>query len=356
METMYLGFTFYGNADNSNIGDDLMLAGFIRSLKILGRKFKLIPSCSDFAIYQKIRFPEVLWKYRTVHDYLRNQPIKSQSLQSRYWVGVGGTPFQLSCGDWAIKFFKNNIMKLNSFPVKIMINVGAESEIKPRHKDFSIIAKTFDKISARDAHSASIIRCLGVAENKIFTGADLSNIVLSDFGNKNVHKPFKLGIVLASDSLSFADLRAVATFLKRLRYPAAFIPNEVKEDSFVYVKLLFYFPWAGLDAKIKLLMPPYLNGKFYQLLKPYSLCETVISARYHALLTAAWFGCKVAAIARTSKVLALAKLLNVPYCDLPITYEKLNFLQKKASRVPRDILVGLKEKALEGVSFALDIG
>ena len=353
---MYLGFDFYGSPDNSNIGDDLMLLGFIQALKILKKhNIKLFASCPKFAVYQKIRFPEVLWKYKTTHNF-RGEPINSQiSLLSGYWVGVGDTPFQLSCGDWFLKFFQSNLDKINSFPMKVMVAVGAESEVKPRHKDFSIIAKIFDKISVRDAHSASIIRSLGVEENKIFTGADLANISLSNICRKNKNRPFKLGIVLASDTLSYADLKAVASFMWRIRYPSAFIPTDVKEDSVIYLNLLFQFPWARIDTKIRLLMPPYFNGKFYQLLKPYSLCETVISARYHGLLTAAWSGCKVAAIARTSKVCALARVLNVPYCDLPLTYEKISFLKKKASRVSRDILVGLKKKALEGVSFALDI-
>ncbi len=89
------------------------------------------------------------------------------------------------------------------------------------------------------------------------------------------------------------------------------------------------------------------------LVRPFGECKTILSSRYHGLLTAAWFGCKVGAIGRSSKVVALAKLLEVPAIVPPIKTGDLERLEKMAVRVAPERLQELHKAALTGVSFCL---
>jgi hypothetical protein len=71
------------------------------------------------------------------------------------------------------------------------------------------------------------------------------------------------------------------------------------------------------------------------------------------LLTGAWAGCKIAAIGRSSKVSALARQLEVPYCIPPLTIDKLKELQSQAVAVDPKRLSQMSETARAGIAFAL---
>jgi len=351
--SVYVGFDFWGHG---NIGDDLMIAGFQKALSSYqGVQFKTHIATSYFMESQKIRFPNISW-YRELPD---NSQDKAAGIHST-WVGPGATPFQLTCGDYVLKYWLEQLPFIKTFDRKCLVNVGAEQEIEPEKERFSLIANSFDKISTRDQHSADILtKMLGLPGSKVYSGSDLANIILADYVDKNrsSKKKFNLGVIIAGDTLSDEDIAGVKDFLVTRWRPTAFIAGDMREierhECYIYKQMIADLGW-WTKRKLVLSVPDYINGDLRALLSPIDDCSTIISSRYHGLLIAAWMGCKVAAIARSSKIPPLAKELQIPVCYPPLTVRKLEAMQKEACVVSRNILIKAKEKALEAVRFGMD--
>ena len=81
----------------------------------------------------------------------------------------------------------------------------------------------------------------------------------------------------------------------------------------------------------------------------------MISTRYHGVLAAAWAGCKVGAIARSSKVKFLADDLGIPYVSPPLTEERIYQLYKSCVKVSRKRLTSAYDNAVSGFSYLLGL-
>ena len=351
--SVYVGFNFWGHG---NIGDDLMIAGFQKALTSCpGVQFKTHIATSYFIESQRLRFPDIAW-HRELPDNARD---RASGIHTT-WVGPGATPFQLTCGDYVLKYWLEQLPFIKTFDRKCLVNVGAELEIEPEKEQFSLIARSLDKISTRDQHSADImINMLGVDASRVYSGADLANIILADYmeQSKKAQKRFHVGVIIAGDTLSGEDIDGVKDYLVTRWRPVSFIAGDVRDlerhECHIFKQMTADLGW-WTKRKLVLSIPDYMNGDMRALLLPIADCSTVISSRYHGLLIAAWMGCKVAAIARSSKIPPLAKELQIPVCYPPLTRRKLETMQKEACVVPQKILIEAKEKALEAVRFGMD--
>ena len=333
-----------------------MVAGFLSALDEL----KLIPRIQLTATTawnvksQILRFPEISWI-----DVSKGakQDLFDPSCHE-CWAGVGDTPLQLSCGDWFLNKMLANTKIISGFSKKVLINIGAESEIMSRKEDFTSIIKIFDKISTRDEESTNIIQALlGSESEKVYTASDLANISLPMILKDNrCARHYELGLIIANDTFSECDIEEIGLFIASSKGIISFIAGETRKDpSFergVY-KQLTKGLWSPIKRKAQLCIPPYNTGSLNDLVRPICECNTIISSRYHCLLIAAWAGCRVSAIARSSKVLALAKTLGIPFIPPPITHEKMRSLQEASKYVSKDILMELNEKAKLGIEFSL---
>ena len=350
--SILMGFVFFGAG---NIGDDLMVAGFVQALSTLNPESptKIYSKTRHNVESQRIRFPEISWTH--TEDKKVYEPAAIEC-----WAGVGDTPFQLTSGDWFLQILLSDLEAIPKFQNRVLVSIGAEAEIQPRAKDFARVANAFERISTRDENSTRIlVDLLGVPSSRVFTGSDLANISLPVIlENRSINKEFDLGLIIAGDTLSKKDIKQVGEFIANRTDPVAFIAGETRlEPSFergIFAKLT-RFSWSRVRGKASLQVPDYDRGSLSDIIRPIATCETVISTRYHGLLTAAWAGCKVAAIGRSSKVTALAEGLGVPCCQLPLTREKLEKLEREASKVSEVTLAELTKKAIDGVDFALSL-
>jgi len=350
---VYIGFDFWGHG---NIGDDLMIAGFQKALSSYqGVRFNTHVATGYFIESQQKRFPDIAW-HRALPDHAQD---RASGIHTT-WVGPGATPFQLTCGDYVLKYWLEQLPLIRNFDRKCLVNVGAELEIEPEKEKFSFIAGVFDKISTRDQHSADIlIKMLGQPGAKVFSGADLANIILADYADirRSARKKFNLGVIIAGDTLSDEDIAGAEDFLATRWRPTSFIAGDVRDierhECRIYKQMTVDWGWWA-RRKLVLSVPDYMNGDFRALLSPIDDCSTVISSRYHGILIAAWMGCKVAAIARSSKIPPLAEALRIPVCYPPLTRGKLEAMQKEACVVEKNILMAAKDKALEAVRFGMD--
>jgi hypothetical protein len=135
----------------------------------------------------------------------------------------------------------------------------------------------------------------------------------------------------------------------------AFIANETrlqgKFERGIHAQLVERHGLRMRDAA-PLLVPDYEQDSVADLAAPVSRCRTVLSSRYHGALAAAWMGCRLGIIARSSKVMAAATDLHVPFVSPPLTLAGLQALAASAAIVPPEILNDLANQAVAGVSFA----
>jgi hypothetical protein len=238
-----------------------------------------------------------------------------------------------------------------------MINVGAEAEVLSHEVKLEPILRMFDRISTRDGMSLGVFKALGAPDDRCCVGADLANIFLRDFsGRPGPDRDFDLGVVIAGDTLSDQDIEAVGEFLMTSTEKVAFIANETRpgadKERGVYDRLVARHGPRMLEVA-QLLVPDYARGSMADLLAPISRCRTILSTRYHAALTAAWLGCRVGVLARSSKVRAIAEELQVPFVSPPLVPATLRQLVDQAIPVAQGPLAALAERAVQGVSYAL---
>ena len=348
-KSIFLGFDFYGSG---NIGDDLMLDGFLRVISSL-KNIKIFGFSNWNVKSQSLRFPSVNWinKNQNIIDFINDSEIEC-------WAGVGDTPFQLTIGDWFKNYLNSQLETIKKFSQKIMINIGVENEICSNLNQFRNIVCSFEKISTRDQQSSVILsKIMDFSKQKLYSGADLANISLFyTLNGKNVEKKYETCLIICADTMTKDDIEIIKNYIINKKEKVAFVACETRESKIFEIgvyKNFSMFHFSEIYRKADLIVPHYSDGSIYDLIYPICANEIVISTRYHGLLIAAWAGCKVGAIARSSKVKTLANVLNVPCVDLPLTRKKMEYLESNASKVSQSLLFNLKQQAVDGVNYAL---
>jgi hypothetical protein len=329
-----------------NIGDDLMLSGFLHSIKLLGLTVEGV--CARATNHcpesQALRFPQVMWN--------RSVDLRKGNVM---WAVIGDTPFQLSWGDWLLRLLQKLVPRMRICQRRTLICVGAESEIAPEAKAYGELSREFDRVSTRDAHTFNVLEGIGYPKGRMREAADLANVSLPTlFPGAWVERKRDLGIVLATETMGENDLQAVGRFVASQTSTSAFVAGDMRAIPNHEVHVFKSMKKLGMIPRTSVLeVPPYRTGSLAELVAPISENAVVISSRYHCLLAAAWSGCRVAAISRTSKVGALAEVLGCPSVTLPLTEGALRRAQMESIVVGRRLLDGLREKALEGVRFCM---
>jgi len=351
-----IGLDFFGAG---NIGDDLMLAGFLKGIKELGlgrSMCNLGALCSLDRVSQKTRFPEMYWVNGGVET-ARAAAFKSADVM----LAIGGTPFQISIGPWLLDNIEEAIEKKRKDVPFVFVNAGSESEANRAKPRFESVMGNIASISARDGDTFMLLEGWkkGRAMPMLMTGADLANISLPELTKDYPplkDRPNDLGLILGSDTLSKPDVRTVIDWLVEERRPVAWITCEVRNmpgcEYRTYLKNWFRLGGSLISKPplIRLYRPRYHSCTLGDLVAPFALCKTILSSRYHGILSAAWSGCRVAGIARSSKVKWLCQQLAVPVVEPPITREALCEAEKNAQSVKTSTLKRFRELAIQGIN------
>lgn len=348
MTKVFLNFDFYGAG---NIGDDLMLDGFVRGASNLDLElFCSIPRDSS---HQEFRFPEIRFVPRLEREEV--------ALQCPVWLGVGDTPVQIKSGEWfLLKLEKDYGIAGAGRKDCYMIGIGAEKEAVSHSDRFR---KVFGKVKlswTRDEQSClTLSNDFGIPYNTLRISSDLANISLKeifssqDSGSKG---RYDLGICYYDESVDKDSLSELKLFINGLRKNGRNIlmfANDANSDGMfefgIYKKMI-----GPLDRKLskglKFLLPPYFKKRsLSSLLEHYRDCSTLMTSRYHALLSAAWAGCKIVALQRSSKTSALAKDLGIHEVRKPFSSEQFLAAYENAKPVDRDKLLELNRRATESI-------
>jgi polysaccharide pyruvyl transferase WcaK-like protein len=349
MPKLFLNFDFYGAG---NIGDDLMLDGFVKSSSVTGNEMICsIPRRSD---HQKFRFPEI--------TFVQGERRYDEALQCPVWVGVGDTPVQIKSGDWfLLKLEKDFSIMEGTNTHCFMIGVGAEREASLQSQRYRRVLSKCRNIWTRDEMSRSVlINEFRLNEDVIKVSSDLANISLSRLfepESRNTIRRYELGVCYYDENVYADEISALKEFLKVLtseKNKVLLFANEVNQkgmfETAIYRRM---YPMTErlLKRKISFIVPDYFSeNSLPQILQHYSQCRTIMTSRYHALLTAAWAGCKVVALERSSKVSSLAKELGIEEVKKPFTVKELLDAYERAATVEVSKLEHLAATAAQSIT------
>lgn len=347
MIKIFLSFDFYGAG---NIGDDLMLDGFLKALK--NNDYEFYCSIPRNSLHQQIRFPKINF----VEFGKRSEAAKQCSV----WAGVGDTPVQVKSGDWFLqKLFKDNELIRERKIKYYFIGVGAEREAVLQKDKFAKVIGCVDHFWTRDNTSTEIlVNDLKIQSDKVTTSSDLANISLSKVFRPDIKKNkfrYDIGICYYDENTEEKNLTAIVLFLKKIkkRNKKILFSNDISRKG-LYEYNLYKKMFTRIERvynNIRIYQPDYFNtSKIYELVRHYPECETVMSSRYHSILTAAWAGCRVIALERSSKVSALAEELCISEVKKPFTVEKLMEAFDGAKMVSPEILNAFLKSAYNSVS------
>jgi len=203
---VHIGHHFYG-ADN--IGDDLMLAGFLQALPTNAVDLRF-SCCSPFDLEsQKRRSPQIEW--------LPYSPEVRQAAiaASDCWLGFGDTSFQSDTGEWFVDHLANEALwcKQRKLPMWFL-GVGVNNREVFDLPQTKFLLDWVEGIWTRDVVSANYIADY-FPRSKIRLGADLANIYLR-YRATNLHcaaREMSVGLCLHFESRAKFDIPA------KVRYP-----------------------------------------------------------------------------------------------------------------------------------------
>lgn len=328
-----------------------MLDGFVRGAS--GLDLELYCSIPRNSAHQQFRFPGIRFVPR-----LKREEV---ALQCPIWLGVGDTPVQIRSGEWfLLKLEKDYDIAKTNRKNCFMIGIGAEEEASSHSERFRKVFEQVELSWTRDEQSCLMLsKELGISNNKLRISSDLANISLKEIFSSKDPDPeirYDLGLCYYDESLYNDSLYELKQFLTELRKEGRKIlmfANDANTDGMfehgIYKKMIGPFE-RKLTRGLSFLLPLYFEKRpLTLLLEHYRVCSTIMTSRYHALLTAAWAGCKIVALERSSKTSALARDLGIHEVRKPFSMKQLLYAFENAQPADRNKLLDLSRKAAESI-------
>jgi hypothetical protein len=333
---LFVGLDYFGAG---NMGDDLMLAGFLRALSSSAPDAEVTICTPHDPTGQRRRFPTVRW----LAD---DEPTREAAARAAdVWLGLGDTPFQLDSGGWVLDQVERERARCARLELPMaFLGAGCESAAAADDPRARRILADARRVWARDAHSADLLAPhapRGVVE----TGADLAHAYLGSVAPPAV-EPGILGLLLAFERAATIDMRAVEGMVAaRAPQTTRWLVQEARSFPFTERYLYAALP-ATTRAGVSLTALDYAYDTLATYLAAYGAPEVIVSSRYHGTLVAAWHGARVAVVARSGKLVGAADDLDLPSLERVPDVGALAGLVERAHPVNRARLQALHERAL----------
>jgi polysaccharide pyruvyl transferase WcaK-like protein len=302
---IHLGHHFYGAG---NLGDDFMVAGFLRALESLRVPITLT-GCVPFDLAPLARrFPQIAWQAYTSDA--RTRCIA----ECDAWLGLGGSPFQSAQSRWFIDHLAGEAERCATAGKPMFyLGVGVQTAEEVRVPEVRTLCAQARGIWTRDAASAERLQSLGLT-TPIAAGADLAHILFS-------HQPppsartGALALVANFDYGAWpgrdACLQAIQAIAPTERIWLAQESRELPGAE----RALF----AGLPkeerARWQLAVPDEAGAPLAEVVTRWPSGEWLITSRFHAAIAGAWAGSKVVVIGTNEKLRSIAQDLGTPLIE-----------------------------------------
>ena len=298
---IHIGHHFFGAG---NIGDDLMMAGFLTQVEQYPAKMSLTCAIPHPLASQQIRFPQVQWS-------AYNKPERERCIREcDVWLGLGDTPFQIDLGPWLLDHLveEMELCKRHEKPM-YFLGVGVNDVPAVHTRQAHDILDYATHVWTRDAMSAELLGNVA-GGNKVTTGADLAHLWLRKQVKRSLESKV-LGYILNFEQAGMFSSEALAQLLKILpQWEHRWLVQEVRKLPGSERMLYEQLP-QGLSRQLVLQVPNYEQASLEQLLTCGGNPQVLVSSRYHALLAGAWRGCKVVPVLRSDKLQGLCLQIGV---------------------------------------------
>jgi hypothetical protein len=333
---IFVGLDYFGAG---NMGDDLMLAGFLRALSVSAPDAEITICTPHDLTGARRRFPSVRWL-------ANDEPTREAAARAAdVWLGLGDTPFQLESGAWVLDQVERERARCERLALPMaFLGAGCESAAAADDARARHILAAAQRLWARDAFSAELLAA-HAPRGTVETGADLAHAYVGSVAPPAL-EPGVLGLLLAFERAATVDMRAVdAVVAARTPQTTRWLVQEARSFPFTERYLYAALPEAT-RAGVSLTALDYDHDALATYLAAYGAPETVVSSRYHGTLVAAWHGARVAVIARSGKLAGAAAELHLPTLDCVPDARALDGLIERAHAVDPARLQALHERAL----------
>jgi polysaccharide pyruvyl transferase WcaK-like protein len=328
---IHIGHHFFGSG---NFGDDLMLAGFLRSLGAVRDSLRLT-CCTPFdRASQQMRFPEIEWLEYTPG--LREEMISSCDC----WLGLGDTPFQTDVGRWFLEHLGHELVLCRRFGKPMFfLGVGLnnpEALDDPVSRD---LLRYSSHIWARDELSAEKFSDI-CRSGKVTSGADLAHSYLAG----TILGPCESGVVgyvLNFEDASKFSPPALATWVKaqnrrRHRWLFQEVRRLMGSETDLFDQLA-----PEIVSRFDSRYPDYGKDTLQSYLERWGVPEYLVTSRYHSAIVGCWLGCRVVTIERNLKIAGCARQLKLSILPALTDAGQLQQSIERSSRTDPAVLAAL---------------
>lgn len=293
---IFIGHHFYGAG---NLGDDLMLAGFLRAWHEWGCPAQLSAAIPFAPASQQRRFPEIAWL--GYDRAARERAVAECDL----WLGLGGPAFETDSGSWMAEHLAEEVETCRRLRKPMyFLCVGVSNREAVRDPRVRAALAQASAVWTRDEVTCEYLAD-SPAAGKVVPGGDLSQLCLSRHRWRPT-MPGTVGWLLHFDDPTRCDPLALGAAMGALR----------DRDHHWFVQEVRRLPgservtYDELPSRPPLHVPDYARASVAQLLDAWPATETVVTSRFHGALIAAWRGARLVVAQRNDKLAGLARTLG----------------------------------------------
>lgn len=300
---IHIGHHFFGAG---NIGDDLMMAGFLLAVKRYMPEAHLTCCTPHDRSSQALRFPEVEW---LPYD----RATRERCVQScDVWLGLGDSPFHAEIGSWFLDHLiqEMRICRYFSKPM-FFLGVGVNDALALKRPQTRAITEYAEHIWTRDRGSAAGLATICGWE-KVTAGADLAHIYLREQRFEERSDNTIAFILNFEDQSAFSEEALYQIIAEAEGWRCVWLVQEVRplrgSELDIYHQLS-----ASCQAQLELCVPDYKGTSTSDLLTAWGTpASVIVTSRYHGAVTGAWMGSRVVAVTRNLKVGGAVSQLGLP--------------------------------------------
>jgi polysaccharide pyruvyl transferase WcaK-like protein len=340
---IHIGHHFFGSG---NLGDDLMLAGFLSAVERSGTTVELTCATACDAGSQRARSPQIQWLGYDLES--RQRGIR----ESDVWCGVGDSPFQTRSGPWFLDHLTQEVDLCRQYGKRMFFLGVGVNDLEAMHDPKTRpIVEAAQHIWTRDAGSAALLKEMG-GEQRVTAGADLAHVWLAKMAAPKT-QPGVAGLALYFEDAGQLDMPALEQLVEDRRWRYAWLVQETRRFTGSEMDLYCQFSPAVRGA-MELRLPDYAYGSIAQMLERWGCPEVLCTSRYHAALVGAWLGCRLALVQRCQKLACLAQELELKPVPAARDAQELAGAMATAAAISRQLLLDRAASAEQCVNGFLN--
>ena len=341
---LHIGHHFFGAG---NLGDDLMLAGFLAAAAGHPQSLRLTCASAFDRSSQARRFPQIEWL-------AYERPARESAIEScDAWVGVGDTPFQVVVGPWFLEHLEAEceLCRRHRKPM-YFVGIGVNEPEALQDPRARAVIEFASHIWTRDERSAELLAQSG-ARGKVTAAADLAHVYLRNRSRPTVENQ-TAGYVLnfehprQFDPLALCELLASAS-----QWRHRWLVQEARALSGSELATLDSLPHECRD-RLEVVAPSYSHDTLDDMLDRWGAPQRLISSRYHAALIGAWVGARVLMVERSEKIRGLVRQCGLASIDAFRDAGAVRTAMQHAHPIDRSRLEGLADSATDACRQLLD--